>query len=408
MPPKGSKKRAADTTAGASQSKSTKTNASTSAGAASEEQQRDPSVDVTGSNEQPNDASNDDSNTEDHEMHEDKIKNDPYTYITNCAPRFEFESRYNKEHEDDDDFDEEKASELWADEHNDRKCACFNKDRTDGWTMMRKAFARKMDAETIEIPQRDQDMFGMYVYNDFTGYGYQEVVENNMAEFNKVLNDKDGKTEELWTILESMAWWIVDEPNAPWHMVDDGERSWLTYSLLGFMLLAALNRMDREGDFKVDSKYKDLSLVLGVWAKAADDLGGDVSDPLDDGKSGSSDMGDYAGFNLLWFRYLLAFAKENSVPIQGVTDVDDNIEEWYSQIDGKVKLPPKKEDRFGWKTKFNKYIKSYGKGGKIGGEEFRIPLWTREKRKKYAFDKKDPLSDEQIKALKDGMVLQMM
>ncbi|KAK6003277.1 hypothetical protein QM012_001122 [Aureobasidium pullulans] len=273
---------------------------------------------------------------------------------------------------------------------------------------MRKAFARKINTETIEIPHRDPDCFDMYVYNDFAGYGYQEVVENNMAEFNKVLNSKNGKTEELWTILESMVCWILEESNVPWHMIDDGQRSWFTYSLLGFMLLAGLNRIDQEGELKPDSKYKDLSLVMSLWARVADDLGGDTDDPLDDGKGGDSSLGDYAGFSLLWFRYLLALAKEASIPVKGVTDADDKVDEWYSQIEGKVKLPPKKADRFGWKTKFSKYTKTYARGGKIGGEQFMITKWTRLERAKYAFEKKDPLTDEQIKALKNGMVLQTM
>ena len=77
----------------------------------------------------------------------------------------------------------------------------------------------------IEIPHRNPDYFNMYVYNDFAGYGYQEVVENNVAEFNKILDSKDGKTEELWTILESMVYWIVEDPSYSWHGIDDGERS---------------------------------------------------------------------------------------------------------------------------------------------------------------------------------------
>jgi hypothetical protein len=70
------------------------------------------------------------------------------------------------------------------------------------------------------------------------------------AEFSKIYNSKDGKTEELWTIVESMIWWMVEEPHAPWHMIDDGERSMFTHSLLGYMLLAVLNRIDQEGDFQ--------------------------------------------------------------------------------------------------------------------------------------------------------------
>jgi hypothetical protein len=336
MPPKGSKKRAAEPEAPVTRAKSSKKDASTTAGAASTEAAQGELTDHE--IETPAQQSDNDSNVadpEDHDMNEAMVQKDPYTYIRNCAPRFEFEARYNKEHEEDEDFDEEKASELFADEHNNRKCACFDKDRTDGWSMMRKAFARKMNAETIEIPHRDPDFFNMYVYNDFAGYGYQEVVENNMAEFSKIYNSKDGKTEELWTIVESMIWWMVEEPHAPWHMIDDGERSMFTHSLLGYMLLAVLNRIDQEGDFKPDSKYKD-------------------------GKSGSkggeAEFGGYAGFNQVWFRYLLALAKEAGVPIEGVTDIEDQVEDWNSQIEGKVKLPAKKADRFGWKTKVSNFF----------------------------------------------------
>ncbi|KAH0339813.1 hypothetical protein KCU81_g7121, partial [Aureobasidium melanogenum] len=412
MPPKGPRKRAADAEASASQAKSTKTNASATAGAASDESaQQEPDVQETQSTSQAPNNDSTDSGSDDHEMTEEKLKQDPHAYITNCLPRFEFKDRYNKKRQDDEDYDEGdgEAGRAWAKEHNEKKCPCFDKSRTDGWAMMRKAFTRKIDVETIEVPHRDPDCFGMYVYNDFAGYGYQEVVENNMAEFNKILNSKNGKTEELWTILESMPIWLLDEPNVPWHMIDDGERSWLTYGLLGFMLLAGLNRIDQEGELKPDSKYKDLSLVMSLWARVADDLGGDTDDPFDGVKGGGdSSLGDYAGFSLLWFRYLLALAKEAGIPIKGVTHIDDKVDEWLSQIEGKVKLPPKKADRFGWKTKFSKYTKSYGAGGKIGGEQFKITKWTRQERKKHAFDNEDPLTDEQIKALKDGLVLQIM
>lgn len=176
------------------------------------------------------------------------------------------------------------------------------------------------------------------------------MVENNIAEFNKVLNSKDGKTEELWTIVESMIWWMVEEPHAPWHMIDDGQRSMTTYSLLGFMFLTVLNRIDQEGDLKPDSsKYKDLSRVMALWAKSSEAFGTDMDeDPLADNKG---DFGNYPGFNLVWFRYLLALAKESGIPIEGVTDIENDIDDWHAQAEGKVKLPAKKADRFGWKTK---------------------------------------------------------
>lgn len=39
---------------------------------------------------------------------------------------------------------------------------------------------------------------------------------------------------------------------------------------------------------------------------------------------------------------------------------------------------------------------------KIGGHHYDITKWTRAERAKHAFDKKDPLSDEIVKGLKEG------
>jgi len=147
---------------------------------------------------------------------------------------------------------------------------------------------------------------------------------------------------------------MVEEPHAPWHMIDDGERSMMTHSLLGFMFLTVLNRIDQDGDLKPDSKYLDLSRVMALWAKASEDLGMNMDeDPLANNKG---DFGDYTGFNQVWFRYLLALSKESGVPIEGVTDIENDIDDWYAQAEGKVKLPSRKADRFGWKTKVSNIL----------------------------------------------------
>jgi hypothetical protein len=42
-----------------------------------------------------------------------------------------------------------------------------------------------------------------------------------------------------------------------------------------------------------------------------------------------------------------------------------------------------------------------------GGTSFNILEWTRKERAKFAFDKKDPLSAEELRRLKDGEILFM-
>lgn len=288
---------------------------------------------------------------------DETIAKAPYEYITQCVPASEFEARWRMDRaERGEDFGEQNPRELWAEEHNTKKCACYTK-ASDGWSLMRKAWAREIDTTTVEIPQRNPDAFDMYVYNDFQSYGYQEVFENHMSEFNKELNKKGGKTEELWTIVESLGYWIVDDRNGDlsvWGMGEDSPRIVMTSSLLGFMLLATLNRMDREGDLKADSKYKDLALVLSFWIAVARTFAPeDAEDTFLDNSSDESedDLDSDLIFNLFWVRYLLVLAEENDIPIKGVTGIDDQIDELQDTVDGRVKLPKKAADRFGWKSK---------------------------------------------------------
>ncbi|KAH0290357.1 hypothetical protein M436DRAFT_62660 [Aureobasidium namibiae CBS 147.97] len=138
MHPKGSRKRAADAEATTSKAKSSKKDDLTNAGAASKEAQEESNAQNTESTLQASDDATI-ADPEDHDMDEAKVQSDPYTYIRHCAPRFECEARYNREHGMDEDWDEEKGSESF----------------------------------------------------------------------------KDDKTEELWTIVESMIWWMVEEPHAP-------------------------------------------------------------------------------------------------------------------------------------------------------------------------------------------------
>ena len=53
-----------------------------------------------------------------------------------------------------------------------------------------------------ELSKRDQDNFGMYIYNDFTGYGTMEVMENMVRLVCNVSIPGDGMELTLtgWTV----------------------------------------------------------------------------------------------------------------------------------------------------------------------------------------------------------------
>lgn len=100
-------------------------------------------------------------------------------FVTFCPP---WGRREEPEDEDEGEGEDEDEDED-ADDGCGKDCKC-NKPLADnptwpwritedGWKLYRKL--------AFELMKRDQDMHGVYIYNDFTGYGYQEVFENQVS-----------------------------------------------------------------------------------------------------------------------------------------------------------------------------------------------------------------------------------
>lgn len=74
-----------------------------------------------------------------------------------------------EENDEDRDGDGEQSRLVWrkpSSEHPEWK-----------WVMLRESFDL-LDAAHKDVDKRDPDVFGMYIYNDFLGYGIIEVLEN--------------------------------------------------------------------------------------------------------------------------------------------------------------------------------------------------------------------------------------
>ncbi|THX81509.1 hypothetical protein D6D04_04050 [Aureobasidium pullulans] len=342
----------------------------------------------------------------DDELSDEKLRDDPHTFIAMCVPLFEYEERYKKEHNTDfrhpsqgnmskqeyyrlcDAQDERKANvrREWADTHNSRQCACFNPgNEKNRWFMTRKGKYRTVEAETREIPHRDAEAFGLSAYTDNRGYSYQEIIENDLLEFSKINNKRDGKTEELWSIMEGMTIWI-NKDNA-----DDIAFTWANSKMV---------------HFKADSRYKNLSLMLALWYKFAWNYDANITDEFDEDtdygeeKEGDDHLTKYQHvFNLTWPRYLLAMAQQYDVPIAGVTEIEESVKKDLESIKG-LKLPKKKVDRFKFKDMLANFKFDYG--SVMGGHHYDVTRMTKAARIEFSYDGKDPLSAEDIDALKKG------
>lgn len=147
-----------------------------------------------------------------------------------------------------------------------------------------------------EATKRDQDSFGLHYYNDFTWYGALEVVENIVSwpthwlhrsakAWNRfqlstpplslrraiatggqrsrvsslVFTAPFSNSKVRATVIHSMF------PCSIFIVCDDGQRCGKVIELIGYLAVAAMEALKKEGVFKPDSEIRNLGLVLAMF-----------------------------------------------------------------------------------------------------------------------------------------------
>lgn len=148
-------------------------------------------------------------------------------------------------------------------------------------------------------------------------------------------------------------------------------------------MMATLERLDL---LKPDSEIKDIGMVMGLAIRL---------DSYAEDNEGTEDLP----------KYLHAYAAKHNIILRDVPK-DSEPEETVSAT-GKGSLPEptaKKNDPWG----FAQELKQLRKEQTLGGDKFDITTMSGPERKKAHFDRKDPLDKKAIKALKEGLVMQML
>ncbi|KAF1938112.1 hypothetical protein EJ02DRAFT_425980 [Clathrospora elynae] len=225
------------------------------------------------------------------------------------------------------------------------------------------------------------DNFQMYIYNDFNGYGLQELMENLMVAFDAALKKKDDVAlKRMWAVISALALWLNEVDTGPYTGCEDGEKTKDLAELMGCALLTALVKLQEADELKPDSTFIDLPFVISAMLAWSDDL-------------------DKYGIDedaTAWRSHAAAYFKKAKLDAsKGVASTTKLLEELD---DGDAKSSSK--DPWGWAKLLKKYKSNYGT--KIGGTKYDITKMSRKERAKHAFDGEDPLKDVPDQALKDG------
>ncbi|KAI2476711.1 hypothetical protein Ptr902_11695 [Pyrenophora tritici-repentis] len=256
------------------------------------------------------------------------------------------------------------------------------------------AAAELVTKYSLESTKRNQDNFSMYVSNDFTGNGMQEVIENQLTGINTLMAKRRLPADELavglWVRLSAFAHWTQSQQLGPWVMMEDSQRWRDTVAMIGIAILATLNALDRAKLLMKHSPVKDLGLVLAL-------LGDFICDCLD-----QTTTIPYLSSNtreVCWPYKIVSYAKASSIEIKGIYGIEGKFVQRFDNED-KANYWKRKEcvDRWGWGTKWRVLGKEYGRsrsifyrGPSLGGNAFDITCWPAAERRKYHFEDKDPL-----------------
>ncbi|KAL2071214.1 hypothetical protein VTL71DRAFT_12449 [Oculimacula yallundae] len=117
---------------------------------------------------------------------------------------------------DDDDDDDDENEEVAQDKSNGEQSKEKGKDDeeerprvvTDKGFPITIAGLEVFKHIVTEQQKRDPDNHDLYISNDYAGYGMTEVLENVLADFNKILFKKDVSPLEKWSYIEGLGLWL--------------------------------------------------------------------------------------------------------------------------------------------------------------------------------------------------------
>ncbi|KAF1942002.1 hypothetical protein EJ02DRAFT_376613 [Clathrospora elynae] len=341
-------------------------------------------------------------------------------------------------------FDAENQAGIYnapAHEHKDHK-----------WVIMWDAWL-KTDLLNRKAKYCDPDAFGLTMYNDWRGWGMQEIVENTMLEFDRAFRIKDEKrTKEMWIVISAVGLWLNSEEHIGALIAnEDGETICELIGLLGCALLTALAAIEHAGELDFNSRFLDLALVIAYYLELSHDL----------------PAYGIEGKSVAWRKEAVKYFKKGNLdPEKGLfatqlrieklkkaDDHDDNSQEKKAEevgstsgtsetapigtsVEAPIYIPdnedsdkenanPQEErnlspsstrnkkrkleeikaseqDPWQWVENFKRYKQK--QGASLGGQKYDITKMSRADRAATAIDGKDPLADVAVKDLKDDLL----
>jgi len=251
------------------------------------------------------------------------------------------------------------------------------------------------------------------IYNDFAGYGVQEVIENQLLHYSQA------KTlEERWMAVTGLTYFLSCCEIGPWYMQDDGERTAATASMIGLTVLHALSMMAKAKELKPNNhKFKDIALVIAnvlelvkAW-EVFEHSGLDGHDVEADSEEEDEESKVYPWPEIV-FSYAHHYGVVNdveAVPFLNTAEYTALFANAEASVWPEKKMKQADGSHWKYRTRFAAFKKRYGKNakGEIGGKKYDITSWPSYERAELCYDKKDPIPPKIRRGLAKGRKIWM-
>lgn len=185
------------------------------------------------------------------------------------------------------------------------------------WIIMRNSWDLMSERKTT-ASYCCPDAFDMYIWNDWEGYGLLEIVENFVADFHAafVMPESKNRLRNMWFPLAALLHWIaIKESIVDFTCGDDSGAVVDILALIGRAFVTMLNALERAGELKPDSSFKDLALVISLALIFLDEY-------MDEDSIGEVDDED------IWTQEIMLYAKNFDIDLlnSGVSGIKELIE----------------------------------------------------------------------------------
>ena len=99
----------------------------------------------------------------------------------------------------------------------------------------------------LEMDFRDQDLYCMRFYEDFTGYGTLELIQNFFFTYHKAWVNKNRDIKVMWRHISSFGHFLAVSDTCTFQRIEQGDVFLKTVNVLGLAVLSMLDALEQEG-----------------------------------------------------------------------------------------------------------------------------------------------------------------